>query len=113
MAPLKWTIPPERATAALEVLNGALVHPFCRVSPVNPVTDVANETPSSEVKHWALAKPGSCCCTVTTPLGAMSRRPLVALHMSTGTKTLVLGRSAAGKVNATGFVPEVDMAPLS
>src|SRR5262249_2277529 len=79
----------------------------------NPVADGANETPSSEVKHCAFAKPGSSCCTVTTPLGAMFRRPLVASHMSTGTKTLALGRSAAGRANATGFTPGVDMAPLS
>ena len=99
--------------AALEVPNGALVQPFCRVSPVNPVADSAKETPSSEVKHWALEN-GSplCCSTVTTPLGAMSRRPFVALHRSTGTKTLVDGRNDAGRTNGSGLVPDVAMAPL-
>src|SRR6266480_2194469 len=105
-------IPEMLRAAALEVPNGALVHPFCRVSPVNPVADSANEAPSSEVKHWASAKPGSCCSTVTTPLGAMSRRPFVALHMSTGTNTLVAGRNDAGRTNGFGLVPDVAMAPL-
>src|SRR5258708_28792128 len=106
-------IPEMLRTAGLEVPNGALAQPFCRVSPVNPVADSAKEAPSSEVKHWALEK-GSplCCCTVTTPLGAMSRRPFVALHRSTGTKTLVDGRNDAGRTNGSGLVPDVAMAPL-
>src|SRR5215471_8169478 len=70
-----------------------------------------NDTPSSEVKHWALEKPPSDW-TVTTPLCWMNRRPLVALHKSTGTKTFVPGRKFAGSVNGTVLVPEVAMAPL-
>src|SRR6516165_9879521 len=69
-----------------------------------------NETPSSEVKHWALVK--SWASTLTKPLCWMNRRPLVAPHRSTGTKTLVPGRKFAGSVNGTELVPEVAMAPL-
>src|SRR5437667_11497561 len=99
-------------TAALEVPKGALVQPFFRVRVVNDVFNLANLAPSSEVKHWALEKVPPSASTLTTPLGAMSRRPLVALHRSTGTKTLVAGRNAAGSVNGTGLVPPVAMAPL-
>src|SRR5215472_1975144 len=56
MAPLSWTIPEMVRTAALEVPNGALVHPFTSVSGVNELADFANEAPSSEVKHWASEK---------------------------------------------------------
>src|SRR5207248_106607 len=42
----------------------------------------------------------------------MNRRPFVALHRSTLTKTLVVGRNACGRVNGTGLVPEVAIAPL-
>src|SRR5215467_9270547 len=83
MAPLKCMTPPMLRTAALEVAKGALVHPFFSVSAVNEVADLANEAPSSEVKHWALAKLPAW--TVTVPLCWMRRRPLVALHRSTGT----------------------------
>src|SRR5262249_61274129 len=69
--------------SALEVAKGALVHPFFSVSAVNEVADLANEAPSSEVKHWALEK--LLASTVTVPLCWMCRRPLVALHRSTGT----------------------------
>jgi hypothetical protein len=44
-----------------------------------------NDTPSSEVKHWALEKVPPSASTVTTPLCWMNSRPLVALHRSTGT----------------------------
>src|SRR6266536_2689642 len=97
-------------TAALEVAKGALVHPFFRVRLVNDVAALANWAPSSEVKHWALEK--FPACTVTTPLGAMNRRPLVALHRSTGMKTFLAGRKASGRVNGTALVPAVAMAPL-
>src|SRR6266700_7071676 len=99
-------------TAALEVPKGALVQPFFRGRLVNDVADLANCAPSSEVKHWALEKVPPSACTVTTPLGAMNRRPLVALHRSTLTKTLVAGRKAFGSVNGTGLVPLVAIAPL-
>src|SRR5690348_2446776 len=99
-------------TAALEVPKGALVQPFFRVRVVNDVFNLANLAPSSEVKHWALEKVPPSASTLTTPLGAMSRRPLVALHRSTGTKTLVAGRNAFGRVNGTALVPEVAIAPL-
>src|SRR5215472_9736688 len=69
-----------------------------------------NDTPSSEVKHWALVK--SWASTLTTPLCWMNRRPLVALHRSTGTNTLVAGRNAFGSVNGTELVPAVAIAPL-
>src|SRR5713101_891831 len=99
-------------TAALEVPKGALVQPFFRGRLVNDVADLANCAPSSEVKHWALEKVPPSACTVTTPLGAMSSRPLAALHRSTGTKTFLAGRNAAGRVNGTALVPEVAIAPL-
>jgi len=44
-APLKWTIPATVRTAAVEVPDGALVHPFCGASAMNPLADGANETP--------------------------------------------------------------------
>src|SRR5690242_13575369 len=97
-------------TAALEVPKGALVQPFWSVRLVNDVADLANWAPSSEVKHWALEKLPSGS-TLTTPLGAMSSRPLVALHRSTGTHTFVAGRKACGRVNGTELVPLVAMAP--
>src|SRR5690348_12573518 len=71
-----------------------------------------NDTPSSEVKHWALEKLLPSASTLTTPLCWMNSRPLVALHRSTLTKTLVLGRNAAGRVKGTALVPEVAIAPL-
>src|SRR5262249_23755215 len=67
IAPLKWSIPPTFSTAALLVLNGALVQPFCRPSAVNPAADGANDAPSSEVKHFAFSKFPFSACTVTTP----------------------------------------------
>src|SRR6266516_2294606 len=99
-------------TAALEVPKGALVQPFFSVRLVNDVAALANWAPSSEVKHWALEKLLPSACTLTTPLGAMSSRPLVALHRSTGMNTLVAGRNAFGRVNGTALVPEVAIAPL-
>src|SRR5215472_4233397 len=99
-------------TAALEVPKGALVQPFLRVRVVNDVFSLANWAPSSEVKHWALEKFPPSASTVTTPLGWMTSRPLVALHRSTGTNTLVAGRNAFGSVNGTALVPEVAIAPL-
>src|SRR5215470_10959359 len=75
-----------------------------RVSLVKNCPDFANETPSSEVKHWALEKLVSAS-TVTTPFGWMNSRPLVAPQRSTGTKTLVLGRKAAGRAPAGQVLP--------
>src|SRR6266567_604275 len=98
--------------AALEVPKGALVQPFFRVRLVKNAGALANEAPSSEVKHWALEKLSPSACTVTTPLGAMNRRPLVALHRSTGMKTFLAGRKASGRVNGTALVPLVAIAPL-
>src|SRR6266704_1101100 len=94
-------------TAALEVAKGALVHPFFRVRLVNDVAALANWAPSSEVKHWALEK--FPACTVTTPLGAMNRRPLVALHRSTGMKTFlrVSGVSALTLVACAAPAPRM------
>src|SRR5215472_7217936 len=110
MAPLRWTIPlmvraPARAKLA------ALVQPFSGVIGVNELPDVANEAPSSPVNPWALLQLCSAS-TVTTPLGVMVSRPAVAAFRSTGTKTLVAGRSPAGRVNGTGLVPAVAIAPL-
>src|SRR6266516_6979478 len=99
-------------TAALEVPKGALVQPFFSVRLVNDVAALANWAPSSEVKHWALERLLHSACKLTTPLGAMSSRPLVALHRSTGMNTLVGGRNAFGRVNGTALVPEVAIAPL-
>src|SRR5690242_17919663 len=99
-------------TAALEVEKGALVQPFLRVRVVNDVFSLANLAPSSEVKHWAFDTLLPSASTLTTPLGAMLSRPLVALHKSTRAKTLVAGRKAFGRVNGTGLVPDVAIAPL-
>src|SRR5262249_58422911 len=99
MAPLRWTIPEMVRTAAPDVPKGALVQAFWRVSGVNELADVANEAPSSEVKHWALADFPPSASMVTTPVGRMNRRPLVALHRSTGTYTFAAGRKPAGRVN--------------
>src|SRR5579859_3636827 len=86
MAPWKWTTPEIVLAAALAVPKGPLVQPFCSVSGVYPPGLVAKDTPSRDVKHWALANTPPWACTVTTPvLWAMNSRPLVALHMSTGT----------------------------
>ena len=56
IAPLKWTTPEMPRTAALDVPNGALVHPFLSVRFVKNAGALAKEAPSSEVKHWALVK---------------------------------------------------------
>ena len=84
MAPSSWTTPETSLTAG-RTCRRATVQPFCRVSAVNPAVDSAKEAPSSEVKHWALEKLPPSGSTSTTPLDAMCRRPLVALHRSTGT----------------------------
>src|SRR5262249_15101017 len=78
---------------------------------VNELANGANETPSSEVKHWALDQSPPSASTVTEPSAWMNRSPLVAPHRSTGTKTLRVGRSPGGKVKATWLVPLVCMAP--
>src|SRR5437764_3233276 len=65
----------------------------------------ANQAPSRDVKHAALEKLPLSACTVTTPLGWMNRRPLVALHRSNGTYTLVAGRKPTGSVHGTELVP--------
>src|SRR5262245_37568915 len=87
MAPSRCTTPEMTRAAGLAVPNGALLHPLSGVSGVHEVAFFANETPSSEVKHWASAKLFSGS-TVTLPVGEISRRPLAELHMSTLTKTL-------------------------
>src|SRR5579863_4595274 len=99
-------------TAGAEVPTGELNQPFCNVSGVNKLADFANETPSSEVKHPALLNAPPSAWTLTTPVGSICSRPLVALHRSTGTNTTRAGRNAAGRVNGTGLVPEVAIAPL-
>src|SRR5579863_7471979 len=99
-------------TAGAEVPTGELNQPFCNVSGVNKLADFANETPSSEVKHPALLNAPPSAWTLTTPVGSICSRPLVAVHRSTGTNTTLAGRNAAGSVNGTGLVPEVAMAPL-
>jgi len=71
----------------------------------------ANEAPSSEVKHAALLNAPPAAWTVTTPVGWICSRPKVALHKLTGTNTGLAGRNAAGKVNGTGLVPVVLIAP--
>src|SRR5258706_563061 len=109
IAPFKCTTPETAVAAALLVRNGALVQPFCKVSAVVAVS--AYDTPSREVKHCAFANEVSAR-TVTTPLGAIKSRPLVAPHMSTATYTFATGRRLTGMVNGTVFVPLVAMAPL-
>src|SRR5256885_119376 len=42
----------------------------------------------------------------------MSKLPLVVLHRSTGTCTLVAGRKPTGSANGTALVPVVAIAPL-
>ena len=91
--------------------NGELVQPFCSVSGVNEWADLANVTPSSEVKHARVLKAPPSAWTVTTPVGSTCSRPLVALHKSTGTNTTCAGRNEAGSVKGTGLVPVVAMAP--
>src|SRR5919205_3680827 len=68
MAPANCTTPPRFLTARLLVLRGACVQPFARLRVVNVVAFWANETPSSDVKHWALENPPSAS-TLTTPFG--------------------------------------------
>src|SRR5215472_11981287 len=78
IAPLKCTIPEMVRTAAFDVPKGAFVQPFWSASAVNDVGDNANEAPSSEVPHCTIQKllvPSGC--TVTAPLGAMFRRPML------------------------------------
>src|SRR5436305_10025312 len=111
IAPLKWTTPWMLLTAAFDVPNGAFVHPLTSGSAVNPVEFGANDAPSRDVKHWALEKVHPSASTVTTPLGLMSKLPLVVLHRSIGTCTLVAGRKPTGSVNGTGLVPVVAISP--
>src|SRR5438874_486951 len=99
-------------TAAFDVLDGAFVHPLTSGSVVNPVAFSALDAPCGEVWHWALEKVPPSARTVTTPLGLMSKLPLVVLHRSIGTCTLVAGRKPTGSVNGTGLVPLVLIAPL-
>src|SRR5579859_256500 len=112
MAPLRWTMPEMVRTAGAEVPNGEPVQPFCSVSGVNELADFAKVAPSSEVKHAALLNVPPSAWTVTTPVGSICSRPLVASHRSTGMKTGLAGRNAAGSVNGTGLVPVVAIAPL-
>src|SRR5438105_2941036 len=87
---------------AWDVTKEGLVQPFFRGRLVKTGGALASEVSSSEVKHWALEKVPPSACTVTTPLGAMNRRPLVALHRSTLTKTLVAGRKARSEERRAG-----------
>jgi hypothetical protein len=96
--------------AALLVRFGACVQPFCSVSTVKPWTFLANETPSSEVKHCA-SENDPFALALTVPVGSMMRRPALPSHMSTGTMTLLSGRNAAGSVKAWPVVPPA-IAPL-
>src|SRR5579859_1155985 len=105
-------IPEMARTAGAEVPNGELNQPFCRVSGVNELADLANEAPSSEVKQAALLNAPPSAWTVTTPVGSICSTPWVALHRSTGTNTALAGRNPAGRVNGTGLVPVVAIAPL-
>src|SRR5258708_36365234 len=91
--------------AAFRVLKGTLVQPFCSVKAVYPVGEIAKDAPSREVKHCALEKLVSAW-TCAFPAVSMTRRPLVAPHMSTGTYTVVEGRNPAGSVKAKALVPE-------
>src|SRR5204862_7957309 len=85
------------------------VRPSCHAGGGSAVG--ANGAPSRDVKHGAWEKVPPGARTVTTPLGAMSKRPLVALHRSTGTCTLVAGRKPTGSVNGTALVPVVAISP--
>jgi hypothetical protein len=71
---------------------------------------LANEAPSSEVKHWALLK-APAASTSTDPSVLICRRPLVPLHISTATYTSPDGLNDVGNVNAWAGVPEA-IAPL-
>ena len=112
IAPLRWTIPETVRTAGAAVPNGELNQPFSSVSRVKELADLANVTPSSEVKHAALLNAPPSASTVTTPVGSTSKAPLVPLHKSTGTNTSCAGRNEAGRVKGTGLVPVVAIAPL-
>ena len=63
------------------------------------------------MKHAALLNSPLSASTVTTPDGSICSRPLVALHRSTATNTVLAGRNPAGRVNGTGLVPVVAIAP--
>ena len=91
--------------------NGPPVQPFCSFSVVNEVADLANETPSSEVKQAALLKRPPSAWTGTTPVGAICSRPWVAVHRSTVTNTVWAGRNPDGSVNGTALEPVVAIAP--
>jgi hypothetical protein len=97
---------PCRATSQIKVVPG----PSPGHRPQG--TSGANETPSSEVKQAAWLKAPPSASTVTTPVGSICSRPLVALHRLTATNTTAVGWNAAGKVNGTGLVPVVATAPL-
>lgn len=51
MAPLRCTMPMMTHAAARDVENGLFFQPFFSGSKVNRPADLANEAPSSEVKH--------------------------------------------------------------
>ena len=103
MAPSNCTTPPTIFNAAFLVLNGAFVQPLIRLSAVNPFESVANDAPSREVKHWALLISVSAW-TPTPPPGPEIKRPLVALHMSTGKYTPLTGRNFAESVKAASLM---------
>jgi hypothetical protein len=63
------------------------------------------------VKHCAFENDPPSASTDTTPDGWTNKRPYAALHKSTDTYTDFFGRTAAGNVNGTEFVPAVAIAP--
>src|SRR5437763_738675 len=104
MAPLKWMIPSRFWTAALLVLNGALVQPLISVSGVKPLSTRAKDAPSRYAKHWALLNVPPSACMSTVPLAVIWSRPLVALQRSTGTYTSVAGLKPSGSTNGCGLI---------
>src|SRR5215469_6700132 len=113
ISPSKRTNPPDRRTAPfLKKLPNSFQPAWSR-NWENEAAEAANEAPSSEVKHVALAFAPSEI-TWVTPVGAMFSSPGVALHMSTGMLTNLDGRKPRGRTNATSFMSPLlaEMAPL-
>src|SRR5215471_2586205 len=75
MAPLSCTMPPMVATPAAAVPYGACVQPFWSDNVVEAEGSCVNQAPSSEVKHCASENAPLLVCTLTSPLGWMTRRP--------------------------------------
>src|SRR5262245_3209273 len=78
MAPLRWTTPAMTRAAGPAVRLTQFPYTTLFRSGVYEVADLANEAPSSEVKHWA-SDHGPSESTLTLPPGAMISRPLAAL----------------------------------